>query len=87
MFKTSGAYITGTTIALEPFHRIVQTWRTSEFTDGDADSQIDVTFEAVDEGTLIRVRHTNVPDGQRGYENGGWQQSYFDPMRVFFSSR
>jgi hypothetical protein len=45
------------------------------------------TFEAVDDGTLIRVRHTNVPDGQRDYENGGWQQSSFHPMRVFFSSR
>ncbi len=71
-------------MALEPDRRIVQTWRTSEFDDSHPDSQIEVLLEAVGEGTTVTIRHTNVPDGQLGYEQGGWQESYFEPMRGYF---
>jgi hypothetical protein len=37
--------MTGTAIELESFHRIVQSWRTSQFTEDDPDSQIEVTFD------------------------------------------
>ena len=86
-FTAWDGYITGETVVLEPFHRIVQSWRTSQFTDEHADSQIDVTFDARDDGTLVTVRHSNVPADQLGYENGGWQKSYFDPMSSYFASR
>jgi activator of HSP90 ATPase len=86
-FSAWGDYIAGQTIELEPFHRIVQSWRTTQFNDDDPDSQIDVTFDPSDSGTLMTIRHTNVPDGHLGYENGGWQKSYIDPMRSYFSSK
>ena len=72
-------------LTLQPFSRIVQTWRTQNFTDEHADSQIEVLFDGDDDETLVRVRHSNVPDDQLGYENGGWQQSYFDPMKAYFA--
>ncbi len=85
-FDAWDGYITGRTLALEPGRRIVQSWRTSEFTDAHEDSQIEVLLEPVGEGTTgVTIRHTNVPDGQLGYEEGGWQESYFDPMREYFS--
>jgi activator of HSP90 ATPase len=62
----------------------VQSWRTSEFADAHADSQIEVLLEPAEEGTLLTIRHTNVPDGQLGYEQSGWQESYFEPMREHF---
>lgn len=80
-------YIVGRTLELEPFGRIVQSWRTSEFADGDADSTIEVLLEPVPDGTRITIRHSGVPDGQTGYELGGWQESYFDPMKEYFSAR
>jgi activator of HSP90 ATPase len=84
-FDAWDGYITGHTLALEPGRRIVQSWRTSEFTDEHDDSQIEVLLEPVEEGTRVTIRHTNVPDGQLGYEQGGWQDSYFDPMHEYFS--
>ena len=78
-------YINGSTLALEPGRRIVQSWRTSEFADSDEDSQIEVILEPVDDGTQITVCHTNVPDDHLSYENGGWQDNYFDPMKAYFS--
>ena len=86
-FSAWGDYIAGTTIELEPFHRIVQSWRTTQFNDDDSDSTIEVTFDPSDTGTFITIRHSNVPDDHLGYENGGWQKSYLDPMRSFFSSK
>jgi uncharacterized protein YndB with AHSA1/START domain len=86
-FSAWGDYIAGTTIELEPFHRIVQSWRTTQFNDDDSDSKIEVTFDPSDTGTFITIRHSNVPDDHLGYENGGWQKSYIDPMRSYFSSK
>ena len=83
-FDAWDGYITGRTLALEPGRRIVQSWRTSEFTDGHEDSQIEVLLDPVDKGTRITIRHTNVPDRQTAYEQGGWQDSYFDPMKEYF---
>jgi uncharacterized protein YndB with AHSA1/START domain len=86
-FRAWGDYIWGTTQELEPFRRIVQSWRTQNFTDSDADSRIEVIFEPEGENTLVRVVHTNVPDGDVGYEQGGWTRSYFEPMKEYFAAR
>ena len=83
-YEAWDGYITGRTLALEPGRRIVQTWRTSEFAESDPDSQIELLFEPVDGGTRLTLRHTNVPDGQTQYEDGGWQDSYWQPMRDYF---
>jgi activator of HSP90 ATPase len=72
---------------LEPGRRIVQTWRTSEFSDADPDSEIEVLLEPVDGGTRLTLHHRHVPDGQLDYEHGGWQDNYFEPMRGYFSER
>lgn len=85
-FDAWDGYIHGVTLTLEPFTRIVQSWRTQNFTDEHADSRIEVLFEEDEDGTLVRVRHSNVPDDQLGYEQGGWKKSYFDPMTAYFSA-
>jgi activator of HSP90 ATPase len=85
-FQAWDGYISGTNLVLEPGRRIVQSWRTTEFADADGDSRIEVLLEPAENATKITIRHTNVPDGHRNYENGGWQSKYFDPMREYFGS-
>jgi uncharacterized protein YndB with AHSA1/START domain len=80
-------YITGRNPELVPHERIVQSWRTTEFTDDHGDSIVTVTLEDDDEGTLLTLVHSNVPDGQTKYEQRGWQEHYFEPMAEFFSKR
>jgi len=77
-------YITGRNIALEPGRRIVQSWRTTQFRDSDADSQIEVLLEPVAGGTRVTIHHTNMPDGLTNYRDEGWQRDYFDLMKRFF---
>jgi len=80
-------YITGRNLELVPGERIVQSWRTSEFGEEDEDSIITVTLEETEDGTLLTLEHSNVPDEQRSYEEGGWQENYFEPMVAYFTER
>lgn len=80
-------YISGRNLELVPGRRIVQSWRTSEFSAAHGDSVVTVTLESVDDGTLLTLEHSNVPDEQRSYEEGGWQSNYFEPMVAYFTER
>ena len=86
-YSAWNGYITGTTTLLDPPRRLVQSWRAADFGTDDSDSTIDVTFESVAGATLVTVRHSGVPLGQRGYEEGGWLESYFAPMKAYFERR
>ncbi len=78
-------YISGTNVELVPGERIVQTWRTTQFAKADPDSMVTVQLQSTAEGTRLTLIHSNVPDGHMSYEQGGWEQSYFEPMRRYFS--
>ena len=36
-------------------------------------------------GARLTLTHSGVPDGQTSYENGGWQDNYFAPMKAYFA--
>lgn len=79
-------YITGSNLDLIPGERIVQSWRTTQFTDEQEDLIVTLTLEEVEGGTLLTLVHSNVPDGQTSYEQGGWQEYYFEPMKEYFAN-
>jgi activator of HSP90 ATPase len=78
-------YITGKTLELIPGKRVVQSWRTSEFAPRDPDSTITVELAPAKTGARLTLTHRGVPDGQTSYENGGWRDSYFAPMKAHFA--
>lgn len=82
-FEAWDGYITGRNLKLEPGKRILQAWRTSEFSDGEEDSQIEILLEPVKQGTRLTLRHTKLPAHGEIYEQG-WVDSYFDPMKEYF---
>ncbi len=82
-----GDYISGRNLELVPGERIVQSWRTADFTDEHEDSIITVTLEEVAGGTLLTLVHSDVPADQTSYERGGWQEHYFEPMKTYFGAR
>ena len=84
-FTAHGDYISGINLELVDGERILQTWRTIQFEDSDRDSSIEVTFEVSSTGTLVTLRHWNIPPDQaEGYESG-WPNFYFAPMQDYFS--
>ncbi len=80
-------YISGRNVELVPGERIVQSWRTTQFTDEHEDSIVTLIFEPTEGGTLVTLMHSNVPDEHTSYELGGWQEHYFEPMQDYFARR
>jgi activator of HSP90 ATPase len=86
-FSAWDGYITGTTIELEPFRRIVQAWRTAEFPPDAPDSRLEIILAEVAEGTQLTLRHSHIPAGQGASYESGWSDNYFNPMKEYFASR
>lgn len=84
-FEAWDGYIQGRNLELEYGKRIVQSWRTSEFADDEADSRIEITLDREGDGTKVTLRHTNLPPHGEQYEQG-WVDSYFVPMQEYFES-
>ena len=78
-------YITGTTLELEPGRRIVQSWRTSEFSADSSDSRLEIVLDAAGVGTRLTLKHSDIPAGQGASYKSGWVENYFEPMKNYFS--
>jgi uncharacterized protein YndB with AHSA1/START domain len=77
-------YIQGTTFEAEPHHRILQSWRTTEFPAEAPPSRLEVLFEPSTDGTVVTLVHTEIPDGQGAQYEAGWKEHYFAPMKQYF---
>ena len=86
-FTAWDGYIEGRNLELRPGKRIVQSWRTSEFAEGDADSRLEVVLAPVKGGTKVTLRHSNIPAGQGSSYKSGWGEHYFGPMKEYFSKK
>ncbi|MBC7775222.1 MAG: SRPBCC domain-containing protein [Phycisphaerae bacterium] len=82
-FSAWDGYISGKNLELEPERRIVQSWRTSDFQENDADSKVEILLTPVPKGTKLTLIHTEIPAGQPDYEEG-WEDFYFKPMHSYF---
>ena len=83
-FTAWDGYIRGTTLELDPARRIVQSWRTTDFTDDDGDSRVTVTLEPDGGGTRLTLAHTDIPEGQGERYAQGWRDYYFESMADYF---
>jgi activator of HSP90 ATPase len=84
-FSTWNGYISGSILALTPFQRIVQAWRTTEFPEEAPDSHVDVLLEETAGGTKIILTHTDMPEDQVDSYRHGWEDYYFKPMKDYFT--
>lgn len=86
-FTTWDGYISGKNLELIPGKLIRQSWRTTEFEAGQADSTVEITFTAIEKGkTLVSIKHTGLNDPDIKYKQG-WADFYFTPMEEYFSAR
>jgi activator of HSP90 ATPase len=83
-FKIWDNYISGKTIELIPDKKIVQLWRTTEFSDDDKDSLLELDIEEVNGMTKLTLSHSDIPDGQARDYKQGWIEYYFDQMKEYF---
>jgi uncharacterized protein YndB with AHSA1/START domain len=83
-FETWDGYISGTTLELEPGRRIVQAWRTTEFSAQEPDSHVEITLVGMENGTRLAIQHTRLPADGMQYKQG-WEDFYITPMKGYFA--
>jgi len=86
-FTAWDGYISGKTLELKPYSKIIQAWRTTEFPNYAPDSKLEILFDELKTGTRLTLIHSNIPEGQgKDYEKG-WIEFYFEPMKLYFSKK
>ncbi len=83
-FSAWEGYISGKTLELKPYTRIVQAWRTTEFPEGSPDSRVEIQLDETNGETKITIIHSEIPEGQAESYKQGWEDFYFKPMREYF---
>ncbi len=83
-FTAWNGYIEGENLALTPYSKIKQSWRTSQFEENEADSQIEILLNEMNGETEITLIHTHLSASGEHYKQG-WDDHYFDPIRDYFS--
>ena len=83
-FTAWDGYIWGKFLELEPNHRILQAWRTSEFPSEAEDSIVEILLEDEKGKTKLTLNHSNMPEGQADSYKTGWEDFYFKPMREYY---
>ena len=83
-FQAWGGYIEGRNLELQENERIVQAWRTSEFSGSEPDSRLEITFKADGDVTEVTICHSGLSEHGMQYLQG-WADFYFSPMRAYFS--
>lgn len=85
-FSAWDGYIEGVTLELEPYRRILQAWRSSEFPEGSPDSRLEILLEDAGQGqTRLTLLHSEIPAGQGQTYLQGWEDYYFQPMQEYFA--
>ena len=85
-FTAWDGYIFGKNLELEPHHRIVQAWRTSEFPEEAPDSRVEILLKEVKGGTKVTLKHRDMPEDQVASYKQGWEDFYFKPMKEYFDN-
>ncbi|MFX1325717.1 MAG: SRPBCC domain-containing protein [Promethearchaeota archaeon] len=81
-FSVFEGTINGKNLELVPDKKIVQTWRSEDenWSKGFY-STITIIFEAVEEGTLIKFTHVDVPESAYDSVKDGWTTYYWKPLK------
>ncbi len=86
-FMAWDGYISGKNELLHINKRIVQTWRTTDFTEDNQDSNLEILFEKVEKGTKLSIVHTDLPKDTGSTYKKGWRDFYFKPMKEYFVAK
>ena len=86
-FSAGDGYITGKNELLHMNKRIVQSWRTTDFSNENEDSLLELSFEKVEKGTKLTLVHSNLPANTGKTYRKGWREHYFKPMKEYFDNK
>ena len=80
-----GGYISGKVLGMWPGRGLLQTWRTTEWPEGCADSRLEIRLEPVGAGTRLTMIHSEVPTTRAQRLTEGWRAFYWGPLRRYLA--
>jgi len=86
-YTAFNGYVSGKTLMMTPYDRIVQTWRTTDVNQGIPDMQIELVLEPTCLGALLTLTHSGVPDGKSADYLKSWEERYFRPLVKYFEEQ
>jgi activator of HSP90 ATPase len=72
-------------VKLQRARQILAEWKTSEWPEGYPASQLLLSFQVSDAGTLVSMVHSGVPVSQAEAYRQGWTVYYWTPLKEYFS--
>ena len=86
-FTAWDGYISGTNLEPQRARRIVQEWKTTECPPEYPPSRLEFTFSAAEDGTEVKMIHSDVPASQADAYRQGWTDYYWNPLKEYFSKK
>jgi activator of HSP90 ATPase len=83
-FSCFGGMITGMNVDLEPHRRIVQAWRSSDWTAG-VYSIVRIELLQQGQSTLLTLDHAGFPEEAGEHLETGWKAKYWTPLEKFLA--
>jgi activator of HSP90 ATPase len=88
VFEAFGGLLTGRTLQVVKPRLIIQSWRSVNFADDDADSTLIIMFtQEEDNAGRIDLVHLDVPESDYQGVSGGWESRYFAPWLEYLQAR
>jgi activator of HSP90 ATPase len=83
-FHAWDKYIEGEIVDLKKNKRIIQKWRTTDFSNEDKDSTVEIEIEELpgNKSRLI-LRHSDLPEGTEDDYKDGWKEFYISPLKEY----
>ncbi len=85
-FSSWDGYISGKIILLKKESQIVQTWRASDWTPQDPDSILSLYLKEIGNRCELLMIHSGVPISQANSLAKGWQDYYWKPWKLYFTT-
>jgi len=82
-FSSFDGWASGTILELRKDSKIVETWRSEDFTKNDPDSHLTILLSRVGRRTRRSMVHANVPDGEYEALKRGWTDYYWTPLKRY----
>jgi activator of HSP90 ATPase len=88
VFEAFGGLLKGRTLQVVKPRLIIQSWRSVNFADDDADSTLIIMFtQEEDNAGRIDLVHLDVPESDYQGVSGGWESRYFAPWLEYLQAR
>ena len=87
LFRAFDGQISGTMLSVIAPRVIVQSWRSTNFRDGDPDSTLILAFVPEGQDGRIDLIHVDVPEQDYQGVSQGWEKYYWAPWRRYLAQK